>query len=176
MNSIKGFKADLSFMKSYYQAMKTSLAQLFHKEYIILFAVSFILIMGIVACESLFFYTMRLKEQTQTTIVTNTSNIVYYMNSFNKLGLDVNYIDLNKHLNYTNNFTTFDLINQSLSLQVYAESMRYLSVSSFSMPSFLPNVTFSKLGFDIVMQFISNAYMIKQFQDDPFTQNLSISR
>jgi len=54
--------------------------------------------------------------------------------------------------------------------------MRYLSVLNFSLPSFLPNVTYTKQGFDIVMEYLSNAYMIKQFDDDPFTQNLSISR
>lgn len=42
------------------------------------------------------------------------------MNAFNKLGLDLNYIDLNKQIGYKNNFTTYDLINETLAFQVYA--------------------------------------------------------
>lgn len=61
MNSINSFKADPTFIKSYYEAMKASLSEIFHKEYIIFFVVSVILVFGVLTCESLFLYTMRLK-------------------------------------------------------------------------------------------------------------------
>lgn len=119
---------------------------------------------------------MTLKYDIQDTIFKNTTLVINFTRVFNKLAMQLDYIDLNQQFNYSNNFISNNLILDSLEFQNINQQLEYLKISNYQIPSFLPNVTYNKSGFDAVMELSSNSYMVQQFSDDSFMQNLSLSR
>lgn len=88
----------------------------------------------------------------------------------------VNYIDLLKNFNYKNNIPQIDLVNLSLILQGANEKLKIYTENKYTLPSTIPGVTYSKPNYDLIVEFLSNAYMIRQFNDDLFVQNMVLSR
>lgn len=54
--------------------------------------------------------------------------------------------------------------------------MKGLTRNRYSLPSLIPNVTYSKPNYDMIVELLSNSYMIRQFLDDPFLQSTVLSR
>jgi len=54
---------------------------------------------------------MILKTNNQNYVMDMCDNLVTYYNKSIKLGMDINYLDLNLQYGYKNSFTSVDLIN-----------------------------------------------------------------
>lgn len=103
-------------------------------------------------------------------------NVLSYYDTAITLGMRVNYVDMRLFYGYSNSFSQNNVINMSLTLQSVNEQLKGLTVNTYSLPSLIPNVTYHKPNYDMIVEFLSNSYMIRQFSDDTFIQSTVLTR
>lgn len=105
-----------------------------------------------------------------------TRQILSYYDSSIALGMRIDYVGLKLGYGYANTISTNNALNLSLVLQGNNELLKGFTKNTYSLPSLIPGVTYSKPNYDMIVELLSNAYMIRQFSDDLFLQSTVLSR
>jgi hypothetical protein len=105
-----------------------------------------------------------------------TKDILLFYNSTISLGMRINYVDMQLNYGYRNVISQNNVVNLAITLQQVNEQLKGLTQNTYSLPSLIPGVTYSKPNYDMIVELLSNSYMIRQFSDDLFIQNTVLTR
>lgn len=93
-----------------------------------MFVVSLLLLGSIFVMEVLFYSTMNNKQNKQNLMINRTSDLIQYANNYTEISIMMNYLDLNRQINYSNDFTNSrKIVEDALNLQSINERLKYLS-------------------------------------------------
>ena len=130
---------------------------------------------GILACEALTASSTESEWEKGYEQVEEGVRLYEYLNMSMKVGVEVAAVDLRRQYNYQYSLTN-DLVDESLALQRTNEAFSQLSVTSYPIPSQLPNITYNKTNYELINDLVANAYMIQLFTADPFVMDAAIKR
>lgn len=61
-------------------------------------------------------------------MINRTSDLIQYANNYTEISIMMNYLDLNRQINYSNDFTNSrKIVEDALNLQSINERLKYLS-------------------------------------------------
>jgi hypothetical protein len=131
---------------------------------------------GLLGLEAYFVQDAQSQALMEQKAMNTTQQVLAYYDSSIGLGMRINFVSLKKGYGYSNNISSNNVLNLTLALQANNEKLKGFTKSSYNLPSLIPGVTYSKPNYDMIVELLSNAYMIRQFTDDLFLQSTVITR
>jgi hypothetical protein len=111
ISEINMVKFDFEFVRTYYLRLETALTHIYAKEFFVLLGLSLLFLAAIFAAQALLFSAIDMTFDYQGLVIGTCNKIVSFFNLSIKLGMDMNYIDLNSQISYSNNFTHVNQLN-----------------------------------------------------------------
>jgi hypothetical protein len=169
-------KLEWDFVKSYYLRTQDLLANVYAKEYLLLAVLAVLAVCGLLGCEGYFLGEAKAQAADEQDTMATASQVLSYYDSSIALGMRINFVGMKLAYNYSNTISKNNILNLSLVLQSNNEQLKGFTKNRYSLPSLIPNVTYSKPNYDMIVELLSNAYMIRQFSDDAFVQSTVLTR